>query len=158
MKKGRPALIVILSAVALASAAALIIYFAFILGLRTAYKEDALEINDALRGADRIILSSGDTGFEVSLKEAEYYNRFLLDRYTAVYSRKEVKEDDESIVLEFGGCRLSFTNAGKDGTAVALRWHTPGAPSAEDRTYLVRTQTTFMQLKAYFKNMLARRQ
>ncbi len=158
MKKGRPTLIVILSGVALVSAVALIVYFTLILSLRTAYRKDALEINSALLSADSIVLSNGDERFEVSLKEAEYYNRFLLDRNTAVFSRKEKAEDDSTIVLEFSGCRLSYTKADRDGTAIAIRWHEPGLPSAKDRTYLIRTQTTYMQLKAYFKNMLARQQ
>ncbi|MBR2121547.1 MAG: hypothetical protein IJ930_01180 [Lachnospiraceae bacterium] len=153
----KPALIVILSALALIAAIAVITFFSYTLWLRTMYKEDALRINEAFLSAGEYSLSCGEDSVAVSLKEAEYYNRFLLDRNTSVFSRKEVDEDDGTIVLSFEGYRLSFTKADKDGTAIAIKWHPPGTVSQADKSYIVRTQTTYMQLQAYFRNMYKKR-
>lgn len=152
MKKARPALIVILSAAALIMAAAVIIFFVYVLALRTAYREDAIAFNNMLLQAEKITISSGGDSFEADLLTADYYNKFLLDRNTAVYSRRKRPETDETITITTGGdgARLSFTGF-EDGSAIAVRWQDTGS---KEKTYMVRSQTTFMQLRAYFRNQL----
>ena len=79
-----------------------IIFFAYTLILRNDYRAAALNINEAvLAGGDRITVSRGDTTLPADQRIVDYYNRFLLDGNTAVYSRIGAPLTDQSIRLSF---------------------------------------------------------
>ncbi|MBO7711448.1 MAG: hypothetical protein J6S83_13345, partial [Lachnospiraceae bacterium] len=66
---------------------------------------------------------------------------------TAVFSKKQVPETEETIMLDFGTQQLCFTGL-DDGSAIAVSWKDPSG----ERHYIVRSSTTFMQLSAYYTN------
>ena len=76
-----------------------------------------------------------------------WYDKFLLDGNTGVYSRKEAATDERTIYLESGDCVLSFTGY-EDGSSIQVIWDTPEKRSV----FRVRALTTFTQLEAYYKN------
>ncbi len=152
MKRSRPALIVVLSAAALIMAVSCIAFFVYTLALRTAYREDAVAFNSALLRAERIVISSSGGSFEADLPTADYYNKFLLDRNTSVYSRQKRMESADTVTITADRDRISFTGF-EDGTSIAVRWQ---PDVGREKNYLVRSQTTFMQLRAYFRNQLRR--
>ena len=139
----------ILGAAALLITLGVIIFFAYTLILRNDYRAAALNINEAvLAGGDRITVSRGDTTLPADQRIVDYYNRFLLDGNTAVYSRIGAPLTDQSIRLSFpDGSALTFTGL-EDGSAIALCW----ATSQGQKQYRVRSSTTFMQLHAFFSN------
>ena len=130
-------------------AAAVIIFVGYVLLLRTQFRKTALEINDKILAAPtgKVMLSQGENVFPVDKKTADYYNKFLMNRYTTVFSRKRSEPDDKTIKLILDESSLSFIGL-EDGSAIALIWKT------EEKTeyYKVRSQTTFQQLEAYFQN------
>ena len=137
----------ILCAAALIMAMSVGIFFVYTLVLRTIYKNTALEINESFRKEDSVTMIRGDESLRLPSSDVEYYDMFLLDRNTIVYSRKPVPADEETITLDFGKEQLSFTGA-DDGSAIAISWKTASA----EKHFIVRSSTTFMQLSAYYKN------
>ena len=137
-----------LSALALAMTLGVGGFFVYTLALRTRYRAMALEFNDAFLKSTSVTLSSGEDSFSVTPDSAEYYNEFLLDSNTAVFSRKNVEPSDTSISLILDSGQLTFTRA-EDGTAIAVRW----SSGEEEQNYIVRSLYTFPQLTAYFSNM-----
>lgn len=145
-KRSRTALT--LSAVlAFAVTVSVMLFFIYILVLRTGYRSAALEINDAILSGSRTTISRGDETLPASAEVMDYYNRFLLDKYTIVYSRKAAAVTEDSIILGIGNSQLAFTGL-EDGTAIAVKWETP----VGEKNYVVRSQITFMQLSAYYEN------
>ena len=145
-KRSRTALTVS-AVVAFAVTASVIIFFIYILVLRTGYRSAALEINDAVLSESSATISRGDETFPASPGVVDYYNRFLLDKYTIVFSRKAAALTDDSIILDIGKNELSYTGL-EDGTAIAVKWKTP----EKEKNFVVRSQITFMQLSAYYEN------
>ena len=137
----------IICIVALAMALGVGIFFTYTLVLRTEYKNAALEMNEPFKQYSSVTLRKGDETFSVPTDQVEYYNMFLLDRNTAVFSKKRVPETKETITLDFGREQLSFTGL-EDGSAIAITWKTP----SDEKHYIVRSSTTFMQLNAYYTN------
>ena len=89
----------------------------------------------------------GYLSFPVQSADIEYYDMFLLNQDTVVFSRKAATETDATIRIDFGTERLSFTGI-DDGSAIALCWKTP----ENEKHYMVRSQMTFSQLNAFFIN------
>ena len=147
MKKGSHAALKTATALAHGIALSMIVFFTYILLLRTNYKNTALEINDAILTNRNVTISCGDDTCPASHEVVEYYNKFLLFRNTVVFSKKTVPVTSESIVLGIGDNELSFTGL-EDGSAIAIKWKT----AEDDKNYIVRSQMTFMQLKAYYNN------
>ena len=137
-----------LSCLALAMTLAVGGFFVYTLALRTSYRAMALEINDAFLVGTSVTVARGEDSFPVTPESAEYYNEFLLDRNTAVFSRKRTEPDDASISLILDGGQLTFTGV-DDGTAIAVRWSSP----EKEENYIVRSQYTFTQLSAYYSNL-----
>ena len=135
-------------AAVIAAAAGAVIFLVYTLQLRTDYRETALQVNDAaLAGLDNAKISRGDISFEVSREAVDYYNKFLLDAHTLVYSRKGTQENEKTIILKLGEAELSFTGL-EDGSAIAVHWDS----GAEQKVFRVRSQITFSHLEAYFEN------
>lgn len=138
----------LIAAAAFAAAAGAIAFTVYVLALRTDYKETALEINDAILAAGKqAAISRGGETFKASGDVTDYYNRFLLDTYTQVYSRKSTQKTDDTITIELGENSLSYTGL-EDGTAIGICWETP----EKRKDFRVRSLTTFMQLGAFFDN------
>ena len=137
----------LICAAALAMALGVGIFFISTLILRTEYKNAALEMNEPFKQYSSLTLRRGDEAFSVPTDQVEYYNMFLLDRNTVVFSKKQVPETAETITLDFGTQQLSFTGL-EDGSAIAITWKTPSG----EKHYIVRSNTTFMQLNAYYTN------
>ena len=129
-------------------AAGVIVFFAYLLVLSTEYKNTALEINDAILAyGNQAAIRQGDMEVQGSIAALDYYDRFLLNDKTQVYSRKSIEENDRTIAITLGPDRLSFTE-GEDGWTTCILWATPG----EQKSFRVRSQMTFMQLEANFQN------
>ncbi len=132
--------------------AALIVFIVWILVLRTEYKKTCLEINDCILSStedQRFILKDGEK-YPMSFEVLDYYNRYLLDKKSMVFSRKAVEPTDKSIVLKFSDNTLTFLGI-DDETAVLLTWETP----SEIKHYKVRNENyTFRSLNSYMKNYL----
>ena len=137
-----------LSCLALAMTLAVGGFFVYTLALRTSYRAMALEINDAFLAGTSVTVARGEDSFPVTPESVEYYNKFLLDRNTAVFGRKRAEPGDTGITLVLDGGQLTFTGA-DDGTAIAVRWSSP----EKDKSYIVRSQYTFNQLTAYYLNL-----
>lgn len=136
--------------IAIVSAVAVIIFFAWTLNLRTDYKETCQEINDVLRvHQEDSYIGQGDTKVLADSAVVNWYDIFLLDANTSVYSRKEAETDEKTIYLQSGECTLSFTGY-EDGSSIQVLWITP----EERKAFRVRSLTTFYQLEAYYKNYL----
>ena len=133
---------------AFAAVIAVSVFLIYTLVLRTGYKEDALEINEAFHTHSEAVLSRGDLSFKVQTTDIEYYDQFLLAKGTAVFSRKPVSETNDTIQISFGSEKLSFTGI-EDGSAIALCWKT----SEKEKHYIVRSQITIYQLNSYFENL-----
>lgn len=139
----------VLGAAAIGITIGVLIFFFYALTLRNSYRASAMEINAAvLAGGDEITISQGDVALPADQRTLDYYDRFLLDGNTAVYSRIGAAETEKSIRLSFpDGSALSFTGL-EDGSAIALSWNTPKG----HKQYRVRSAITFMQLQAFFTN------
>ena len=150
--KGR-ILLNIIAAAALIAAIGVMAFLIYTLALRTDYKETALKINDViLANQGRAVLRVGEKEALVDDGITDYYNMFLLNPYTTVYSRKKaVTSDDTAIVLEFGQYSLSFEKL-EDGSATLITWNTP----EKQKRFCVRSQITFMHLRAYGENYFRR--
>lgn len=122
-------------------------FFVYTLILRTYYKNTALEINESFRREGNVTMRRGNESFFVPVSYAEYYDIFLLDRNTVVYSRKPVPADEETITLDFGKEQLSFTGL-DDGSAIAVSWKT----ISDEKHFIVRSSASFMQLSAFYRN------
>lgn len=133
-------------AAAFAAAIAVSAFLIYTLMLRSSYKADALEINEAFRTHAAAVLSRGDLSFQVKTSDIEYYDKLLLDTNTTVFSRKPIPETDDTIRIDFGSEKLSYTGI-DDGTAIALRWNSTG----KEKHYIVRSQMTFSQLNTFFE-------
>lgn len=137
----------LMGVIAVGSALAVAAFLIYTLILRTSFKADALEMNEAFRTHDTVAVSCGGLSYQAPPGENEYYNMFLLNRNTAVFSRKAVPETDDTILIDFGPEKLSYTGM-EDGTAIALCWKT----AEKEKHYIVRSQMTFAQMNAYFMN------
>lgn len=131
---------------------ALIVFIIWVMVLRTEYKQTCLKINDCILAStedQRFILKDGER-YPLSFEVLEYYNQYLLDKKSIVFSRKAVEPTDKSIVLRFSDNTLTFAEI-EDGTAVHLIWETP----SETKHYKVRNENyTFRSLNSYMKNYL----
>ena len=121
--------------------------FAHYMILMTEYRETALQINESFRAEGTLTLRQGEVSFSWPVSSAQYYDKFLSSDRTLVYSRRTVPEDEKTIVLDFGKERLSFTGL-EDGSVIAVSWKT----SSEEKHYLVRSDTSFIQLSSFFSN------
>ena len=90
----------IICAAALAMALGVGIFFIYTLVLRTEYKNAALDMNEPFRQSASVTLLRGDESFSVPTDQVEYYNTFLLDQNTTVFSKKQVPETEGTITLE----------------------------------------------------------
>ena len=138
---------ILASVVAFAAGAAVIAFLVYTLVLRTSYRADAMDINQVFLKKGTVTVSCGEESFQMPAEELEYYDKFLLDRNTIVFSRRIVPETKDTIVLTFGKESLSFTGL-EDGSAIALCWKTPD----HEKHYIVRSSISFMQLSAYYTN------
>ena len=122
-------------------------FLVYTLMLKTEYKNTAFEINESFRTEDTVTMRKGDDSVSLPVSDAAYYNTFLLNQNTVVFSRKPAETTVETIFLDFGKEVLSFTGL-DDGSAIAICWKTP----ANEKHYIVRSNYSFMQLSAYFTN------
>ena len=143
----KSALFIIASVIAFAAAAAVIGFLVYTLILRTNFRADAMEINNTFLKKGMVTVSRGEESFQFPAEELEYYDKFLLDRNTVVFSRRSVPETKDTIVLDFSKESLSFTGL-EDGSAIALCRKTPD----QEKHYIVRSSISFMQLSAYYTN------
>ena len=146
--KGR-ILLIFIAAAALISAIGVTAFLIYTLNLRTDYKETALHINDViLANQGRAVLRVGEKEAPADAEITDYYSMFLLNPYTVVYSRKKAApSDDTAIILEFGQYSLSFEKL-EDGSAALITWNTP----EKQKQFCVRSQISFMSLRAYAEN------
>ena len=152
--KRKTALLFICGGIAIGMCVALIAFFAYILVLRTDYKETCLEINEKIVAAspDETFAVMNGEKYPLSSEALNYYDEILLDRKAVVFNRKGAEPDKNSIVLEFSGCTLTFTGQ-DDGTAFYLHWETP----EEVKDYSVRsTNYTYTSMVSYLKSYIKR--
>ena len=143
----------IVIAAVLAATIGVVVFFVYTLTLRNDYKETAMQINQAAAAyQERAFIRQGETRIPATADAVNFYDSFLLDGNTAVYSREAAELTEKTIWLEMGDKSLAFTGL-EDGSAVYVLWRA----SAEEKGFRVRSKTTFMQLEAYFQNY-ARRQ
>ena len=147
--KGRK-ILTIIAAAALIAAVGVMAFLIYTLVLRTEYKDTALQINDVIvANQGRAVLRIGEKEAPADDGVTDYYNMFLLNPNTAVYSRKKAAaSDDTAIVLDFGRYSLSFEKL-EDGSATLVTWNTP----EKQKQFCVRSQITFMSLLAYGENL-----
>lgn len=143
----KSAIFILMSVIAFASAAAVVVFLVYTLMLRMNYRADVMDINQSFLKKGTVTVSRGEESFTFPAEELEYYDKFLLDRNTTVFSRRSVPETKDTIVLDFGKETLSFTGL-EDGSAIAICWKT----QEHEKNYIVRTALTFMQLSAYYTN------
>ncbi len=125
--KRKTALLFTAGTLAIVACIALIVYFVYILNLRTEYRAVCLEINECVlasryRSDNRI--EKGEKSCPLPDYAMNYYNQFLLDGKTVVYNRKEFSPDEKSLILYFSGCRLVLREM-RDGFDIGVRWETP---------------------------------
>lgn len=138
----------IAAVVVFVAAAGVISLLVYSLVLRTDYKNTALEIdNTVMNNMGHTSVSDEDGTYDVPDTVADFYNRFLLDPGTVVYSRKSAGQTDQTITLVFQNEKLSFTGL-EDGTIVQILWKTPEG----EKNFRVRSLTNFRQLRAYWDN------
>ncbi|MBQ6551518.1 MAG: hypothetical protein IJL78_08940 [Lachnospiraceae bacterium] len=152
--KRKSALLFVCGGLAIAVCLALIGFIAYILVLRTDYKETCLEINDMIVASpsDRnFVVRDGET-YPLSEEALNWYDQIFLDRKAVVMNRKEAEPDKNSIVLLISDCTLTLTGQ-DDGTAFAMCWETPDGV----KHYQVRsTNYTFTSMNSYLKSYLKR--
>lgn len=128
----------------------LIVFFIWILVLRTEYRAACLEINDTILAtdiADITVQRDGKT-WPTTVKLVDYYNMGLLADGVQVFNRANLPLSEKSIILHIGENDLSFTGY-DNGTAINIHWATPRGL----KTYTVRcNSTSFMQYTAYLSN------
>lgn len=123
-------------------------FFLYTLVLRTDYKDTALEINKyAAQYKENTVISRGDVSGYATSDIVDFYDKFLLDTGTQVYSRESAPVTDETICLRFGDHTLSLTGL-EDGSAIQILW----TGDKGEKSFRVRSITSFMQLSAYFSN------
>lgn len=138
----------IIAVAAIAAAAGVCIFFVWTLTLRSEYKRTAQEINQAILSArDRGTITFDGTETPVTFEVLNYYDMFLTDKYTLVYSREGTEPTDERLDIHLLDELLSLQKL-EDGSATLITWQSGG----ETKTYRVRSLTTYMQLQAYFEN------
>jgi hypothetical protein len=130
-------------------------FFIYTLTLRTDYKETARQINDViLANRGQAVFRIGETEVPAGTDLTDYYNMFLQDPFTIVYSRKKaLPSDDTVIVLEFGQYSLSFEKL-EDGSATLITWITP----EKQKQFCVRSQISFMMLRSYGENYVQKKE
>lgn len=151
MSKTKKRTLLLCAGLAILVSLAVIAFFVWGLQLRTGYKAMCLEINDAVlaTAAEEARVSRGGEEWPADGELVDYLNQSLL-REKQPFSRKEVPENDKSIILTLHGGRLSFTEL-PDG-AIAIRWETPEGV----QSYSVRSDTGFRHCSAYLSNYLRR--
>ena len=124
------------------------------LRLSTEYRQICFAINEKVIAAstqENKTMRYRDQSCRMSNDALNFYNQFLLDRDVLIASRKQIEPDENSIVLEFAGCRLSLTAFGEsneDGTDIAICWETP----EETKYYTVLSGSiTFVRLVSNFR-------
>ena len=137
------------SYIILGCAISVLAFFVYTLVLRTAFKATALEINDAILTCDDIAISCGDDNpVFVNIATVDYYDKFLFDRYTVVFAAKDIPVSANSIIIYVGEDELSFTSL-SDSSEIAIKWKT----TKTEKNYIVRSQISYLQLKAYYSNL-----
>ena len=86
--KRKKAIFYLMCVIALAAAAAVIGFLVYTLKLRTDFRADAMEINNMFLKKGIVNVSCGEESFQFPAEDLEYYDKFLLDRNTVVFSRK----------------------------------------------------------------------
>ena len=152
MKMGSRITLTALMASAVLAAVGFLIFFVFMMVLRTEYKEIAFQINESILKASQPLISCEGKTYPADKSALDFYDRFLLDRNTVVFGRSGPDPSESSIVLTLGKESLSFTGL-EDGT-ISVCWRS----GQGTKHYLVRSQTTFMQLSAYWKNYTRRQE
>ena len=89
-------ILILMCVIAMASAAAVGGFMIYTLILRTAYRTDALEINHAFARKEMVTVSRAEETFLFPAEELEYYDKFLLDGNTVVFSRRSVPETEDT--------------------------------------------------------------
>ena len=152
--KRKTVLLYIFGTLAIGICLALIIFFIWIMALRTEYKKTCLEINDRILSASEgmsFVMRNGEK-YPLSSEAMNYFDQVLLDKKTGVYNRKPYEITDKSIVMEFSDCTLSFSGL-EDGTAISIRWETP----EKTRNYTIRSVNyTFINLNSYLTSYIRR--
>lgn len=134
-------------ATAIGIALAFIFFLGFILSLRTEYHATRLEINEAVLQTDigSGSIKRGSESWPLSRDVLEYINRQFLGDGMAVFNRKGVEPDENSIWLCLGKETLCLT-AAEDSSVIHLSWSTPEAK----KTYSLRGPAgCFRQANAY---------
>ena len=133
----------------------MILFFIYILVLRTEYRAACLEINDAVLATDpgEVYVERGGEQWPMSHDALEYYNMRLLDEYVIVYNRANKELTDESIIIRLGDSTLSFTGY-EDGTAINIHWETPfGLKTYTVRSSVVPFSTDSLFLTKYINSL-----
>ena len=144
--KIKTALLYAFGALAVTIALGMIVFMVHTLRLRTEYRDFCLEINNAVLTSpkQRNTVTRGDETAPLSFTALNYYDQFLLDTGTLVYSRKSAEPTEKSIVISMKGGTLFFIPL--DQETICLRWDTPSGT----RSYRVRAgYITFADLHSY---------
>ena len=144
--KVKTALLYTFGTLAVMIALGMIVFMVHTLRLRTEYRQFCLEVNDAVLASSmrQNTVSRGDETAPLSFTALNYYDQFLLDAGTLVYSRKSAEPTEKSIVISIKGGTLSFIPL--DEETVCLRWDTSSGTSS----YRVRAgYITFVDLNSY---------
>ncbi len=139
-------------AAAILGVSAVAVFLIVTLTIRTNYKDMALRVNDAVLEtySQKYVEKNGER-YPADDKLLNYYDKFLLDGNTAVFNSSSADETEKTIRLIMGDKTLALTPL-EDGTAINIHWKTPD----EDRSFTVRSQTSYMQLEAYLSNYINR--
>ncbi len=151
--KYRAAALYLGGGLALGLCAALIVFVAYTLALRTEYRETCFAINDAVlaaRGMEMTVERGGEQ-WPLDERTLDYYNQNLLQQNTVVFNRRRIPLNEKSILLHLGENRLCFTGL-EDGSAINVLWETPD----RSRSFTVRSAITFNQYSAYLSNYIRR--
>ena len=134
--KKRRSLLFFGGGLAFAICLALILFFIYILVLRTEYRAACLEINDTILATEpgEVTVERGGEQWPLSHDALEYFNMRLLEEQVIVYNRANKELTDESIIIHLGDSTLSFTGY-EDGTCINIHWKTPRGL----KTYSVRS-------------------
>lgn len=138
----------VIAVIAIGAAIGVTIFFIYTLMLRTDYKETMLEVNDkVVKYEDSAMIRQGGESLPASPAVVNWYDSFLLSSNTVVYSRDAAEQNEKTIWLILGDSSLAFTGVEND-SAIHILWCTPGG----EKSFRVRSTTSFNQMEAYFKN------
>ncbi len=129
---------------------ALIVFFIYILVLRTEYRATCLEVNDVILHSDlrQGTVERNGKEWPLSREVLEYYNMRLMGENVTVYSRRDANPNEKSIWIRLGDYTLCFTGL-EDGHAIHVSWKTP----RERKSYMLRSESvSFVQDSAFLSN------